>query len=94
MFSLSNIIIQTEIYAIENEKLIEVKMALIFRKLIILISSCLSLGGIVVSLLENNCSQTGHAVVDLRLEVKCEPDLIHYQRNKNKAQGFHISINV
>ena len=36
MFSLSNIIIRTEICPIENETLIEVKMALIFAKMIIL----------------------------------------------------------
>ena len=40
MINLSNITIRTEIYPIEIEKIIEDKMALVFAKLSILISSC------------------------------------------------------
>ena len=57
MFSLSNKIRRTEIYPIETEKLIEDNMALVLAKLINLFPSCVSVGGIVVSLLHHNCSQ-------------------------------------
>ena len=55
MFIISNIILQTEINSIEIEKLIKNNMALVFAKLIILFSSCVPVGGIVVSLLHHNC---------------------------------------
>ena len=57
MFSLTGVIIRTEIYPTEIEMLVEDTMALVFAKLIILISSCVSVGGIVVSLLHHNCSR-------------------------------------
>ena len=57
MFSLTGVIIRTEIYPIEIEMLVEDTMALVFAKLIILFSSCVSVGGIVVSLLHHNCSR-------------------------------------
>ena len=57
MFSLTGVIIRTEIYPIEIEMLVEDTIALVFAKLIILFSSCVSVGGIVVSLLHHNCSR-------------------------------------
>ena len=41
----------------EAEKLIEDNMELVFSKLIILFASCVSVQGIVVSLLHHNCSR-------------------------------------
>ena len=35
----------------------------------------------IASQLQQN--EVGHALVDLKLEVKCEPVLIHYQTSKN-----------
>ena len=55
MLCLSNIITQTEIYPSEIEKLIEDNMVLVFAKLIIFFSDCVSVGGIVVPLLHHNC---------------------------------------
>ena len=55
MFSQGNIIIRTEIYPLDIEKLTEDNMALVFAKLIILFSRCVSVGGIVVSQLHYNC---------------------------------------
>ena len=57
MFSLTSVIIRTEIYPIEYEKLVEDNMALFLAKLIILFSSCVSVCGIVVSILHHNCSR-------------------------------------
>ena len=83
MISLSNIIIQTEIYPIETETLIEDHMALVFAKLIFCFQNvcrwmelwfhyCITVAAVI-----------GHAALDLKLEVKCEPVLIHYQTSKN-----------
>ena len=41
-----------------------------------------------------SAAEIGHAVADLKQEVKRELVLIHYQTSKNKARDFHISINV
>ena len=57
MFSLSNITRRTEIYPIEREELIEDNMVIVFAKLIIWFSSCVPVGGIVVSLFHHNCSR-------------------------------------
>ena len=57
IFSLSNIIIRSEKYPIEIEKLIEANMALVFAKLISFFSSCVSVDGIVISLMHQNCSR-------------------------------------
>ena len=70
MFSISNIILGTEIYSIEIEKLIKDNMALVFAKLIILFSfACLW-----VELWFHYCitiaAEISHAGLDLKLEVK------------------------
>ena len=84
MSSLSNIITQTEIYPIEIEKLTEDNLATIFAKLII----CFQVECRWMELLFHYCitiaAVIGHAVLDLKLEVKCEPVLIHYQTSKKK----------
>ena len=94
MFSLSNIIIQTEFLSIEIEKLIKDNMALVFTKLIILFSSCVSVGGNVVSLLHHNCSRNWSCCgrPEARSEMRaCAQSLTNKQ---NKARDFHFSINV
>ena len=45
MFSLTSVIIRTDFYPIEIEKLVEDNMALVFAKLIILFSSFVLVGG-------------------------------------------------
>ena len=72
MFSFSTIIIRTELYSIEIEKLNKDNMALVFAKLIIFFFKLRVGGWNCVFLLHHNCSrsQIGHAVVDLKLEVK------------------------
>ena len=45
-------------------------MALFLAKLIILFSSCVSVGGIVFPFCITIAAETGHAAVDLKLEVK------------------------
>ena len=45
MFNLTSVIIRTEIFPIEYEKLVEDDMALFLAKLIILFSSFVSVGG-------------------------------------------------
>ena len=57
MFSLSKKIRRIEIYPIGTEKLIEDNMALVLAKLTNLFPSCVSVGGIVVSVLHHNCSR-------------------------------------
>ena len=83
MFSLSNIIIQTEIYPIEREKLIEDNMVIVFAKLIIWFSSCVPVGGIVVSLFHQNCDRNWSCSgrPEARSEKKAFP---HSLSNKQK----------
>ena len=70
MFSLTDVIIQTEIYRIEIGMLVEDNMALVFAKLII----CFQVACRWVELWFPFCitiaAEIGHAVVDLKLEVK------------------------
>ena len=94
MFRSSNIIIRTEFYPIEIEKLIEDNMALVFANFISLFSSCVSVDGIVISLLHHNCSRNlsccgrPEARSDMRA---CACSLSNKQK---KARDFHISVNV
>ena len=94
MFSISNIILRTEVYSIEIEKLYEDNMVLFFQNG----SFCFQVACRWKELWSHYCitsaAEIGHAVVDLKQEAKRELVLIHYQTNKNTARDFHISINV
>ena len=84
MFSLSNLIIRTEIYPNEIVKLIKDNMALVFAKLINLLSSCNRWVELWFDYCITIAAKIGHAVVDLKLEVECEPVLILYQTSEKK----------
>ena len=83
MFCLSNIITRTEIYPSEIEKQIEDNMALVCGKLIIFFSSCVTVGGIVVSLLHYNCSRTRSCCGRPEARSEMRSVLNHYQTSKN-----------
>ena len=72
MFSLTSVIIRTEIYPIEIEKQIENIMSLLLANLIILFSNCMSVDW--MELWFHYCitiaAKICHAVVDLKLEMK------------------------
>ena len=92
MFSLTNITIQTEIYPIEIENLIEDKMALVFAKLIILFSSCVTVGGSVVSLLYHKCSQNRSCCgrPEARSEMRaCADSLSNKQKQSSRFPHFY-----
>ena len=93
MFTLGNKIKRSEIYPIEIEKQIEDNMALVFAKLIILYSSCVSVGRIVVSLLHNNCSRKRSCCgrPEARNEMRACPHSLS-NKPKNKSRDFNISI--
>ena len=82
MFSLSTIIIRTEIYPNKTENLIEDNMALVYAKLFF----CFRVACRWVELWFHYCitiaAVISHAVLDLKLEVKYEPVLIHYQTSE------------
>ena len=91
MFSLTSVIIRTEIYPIEYEKLTEDDMALFLAKLIILFSSCVSVGGIVVSLLHHNCSRNRSCCArpEARSERRaCAQSLSIKQKQSSKSLHF------
>ena len=94
MFSLSNIIIRTEIYPNKIEMLSEDSMAFFFRKTDLLFSKCMSVDGIVVSLLHHNCSRNQSCCGRPEARSEMRSVLIHYETSKKKARGFHISNNV
>ena len=83
MLCLSNIITRTEIYPSEIEKLIEDNMALVFAKLIFFFKVACRWEELWFHYCITIAAEIGHAVLDLKLEVKCEPVLIHYQTSKN-----------
>ena len=70
MFCLSNIITRTEIYPSEIEKLIEDNMALVCGKLIIFFSNVCLWEELWFSYCITIAAELGHAVVDLKSEVK------------------------
>ena len=95
MFSLSNIITRNEFYSNESEKLKEDNMALVFAKLINLISSCVSVRGIVVSLLHHNCSRNRSCCArpEARNEMRAFPQSLS-NKPKNKGRELSISIKI
>ena len=92
MFSLSNIITRTEICSNEIGKLIEDNMALVLAKLIILFSSCVSMGGIVVSLLQASFSRIFSCCgrPEARSEMgACASSLSTEQKKTSKFSHFY-----
>ena len=92
MFSLTSVIIRTEIYPIEIEKQIENIMLLLLANLIILFSNCMSVDGIVVSLLHRNCSQNLSCCgrPEARSEMRARPhSLSNKPKQRSRIQHFY-----
>ena len=70
MFSLSNLIIRTEIYPNKIEKLTEDNMAIVFAKLIILFQVECRWMEMSFHYCITIAAEIGHAVVDLKQEMK------------------------
>ena len=97
MISLSNIIIQTEIYPNEIVKLIEDNMASVFAKLIIFFSRCVSMGGSVVSRLHHSCRRNRSCCgrVEARSEMRaCAESLTNKKKESSSFLSFLLKFSI